>query len=111
MRKFIKSVVAAVLVASMSVTGLATMASAKTTSSSVSASAVKTHSVTLHGITFKNVTLDWGSKMNVPVKESYKRLGCDESELPFTAEEEAIMRRALLREQSLDEYNKMKVFS
>ena len=35
MRKFIKSVVAAVLVASMSVTGLATMASAKTTSSSV----------------------------------------------------------------------------
>lgn len=33
MRKFIKSVVAAVLVASMSVTGLATMASAKTTSS------------------------------------------------------------------------------
>ena len=33
MRKFIKSVIAAVLVASMSVTGLATMASAKTTSS------------------------------------------------------------------------------
>ncbi len=111
MRKFIKSVVAAVLVASMSVTGLATMASAKTTSSSVSASAVKTHSVTLHGITFKNVTLDWGSKMNVPVKESYKRLGCDESELPFTAEEEAIMRRALLREQSLDEYNKMNPYN
>ena len=32
MRKFIKSVVAAVLVASMSITGLATMASAKSVS-------------------------------------------------------------------------------
>lgn len=113
MRKFLKSVVAAVLVASMSVTGSATIASAKTTTSSSSASAVKTHSVTLHGITFKNVTLDWGSKMNVPVKESYKRKDNAENYggFPFTAEEEAIMRRALYREQSLDEYNKMNPYN
>ena len=69
--------------------------------------------VTTHGITFKNTTLDWAKSLNLPLERTYLRnmrdfsgAYCEPySYVPYTEEEELILRNALCRIESLEEYN------